>query len=73
MPDLNGPETLEKIRKISEHVTTPVVFLTAKSDPEEQQELLALGAIGVIPKPIQPATFGQSLIDLWTKNQKEAA
>lgn len=56
MPDLDGPEVLERLRNTPGMgpATVPVIFLTAKSDPEEVQEMLALGAIGVIAKPFDP-------------------
>jgi len=49
MPGVDGPATFARLRGRLEGV--PVIFLTAKGDPEP---LLALGAAGVIAKPFDP-------------------
>lgn len=54
MPGLDGPTTLQKIRQTPEVSDTTVVFLTAKVQPSEVNEFLAMGAVEVIPKPFDP-------------------
>lgn len=39
----------------------PVVFMTARLQPSEQASYLALGAIGVIPKPLGPMTLANEI------------
>ena len=50
MPGVDGPATLARLRPLLGD-GIPVIFLTAKGDPEP---LLALGAAGVIAKPFDP-------------------
>lgn len=61
MPDWDGPTTLKALREDAATRRLPVVFLSGKSSPAEQQHLLALGATGVIAKPFDPMTLGEQL------------
>lgn len=67
MPGMDGPETLKALRQFPELQKTPVVFMTAKVQPQEVQEYMALGAAGVIAKPFDPMTLTQQLQDVWAK------
>jgi two-component system OmpR family response regulator len=57
MPDLDGPSTLERMRKGALPQQVPVIFLTAKVGDAERQRLLSLGACGVLAKPFDPMTL----------------
>lgn len=65
MPGMDGPETLHHLREFPELATTPVVFMTAKVQPQEVQEYLNLGALGVIAKPFDPMTLAEQLRAIW--------
>lgn len=67
MPGMDGPETLKGLRNFSELEKTPVVFMTAKVQPQEVQGYLNLGAAGVIAKPFDPMTLAQELRDIWAR------
>ncbi|MBO4494653.1 MAG: diguanylate cyclase [Clostridiales bacterium] len=54
MPEMDGKETLKQIRSIEEYKEIPVIFLTAKTDPETEVECLELGATDFIAKPFVP-------------------
>lgn len=54
MPQLDGPGTLERIRRLPEHQLTPVIFMTARAQTHEQIRFLELGAVAVIVKPFDP-------------------
>jgi CheY-like chemotaxis protein len=49
MPNLNGFKLLEM--KGQKGIETPVIFLTSRSDPEDMDRGLGLGAAGYITKP----------------------
>jgi CheY-like chemotaxis protein len=54
MPGMDG---FEVCRKLKENQTTkdiPVIFITAKSEVEDETRGLELGAVDFIPKPISP-------------------
>lgn len=69
MPGMDGPETLKGLRGFPELETTPVVFMTAKVQPQEVQAYLGMGAVGVIAKPFDPMTLAQELRDIWGRKQ----
>lgn len=57
MPDMDGPSTLSRLRGQPATADIPVVFLTAKAQPTEIQDLKNLGAVGLISKPFDPMTL----------------
>lgn len=69
MPGMDGPETLKGLRGFPELETTPVVFMTAKVQPQEVQAYLGMGAVGVIAKPFDPMTLAQELRDIWGREK----
>jgi len=54
MPEMDGPTVVAKLQLIPELQAIPVVFMTARVQRAEIDHYLALGAIGVIPKPFDP-------------------
>lgn len=70
MPGMDGPETLKGLRNFPELAQTPVVFMTAKVQPQEVKGYLDLGAVGVIAKPFDPMTLAQELRDIWAQHQR---
>ena len=67
MPGMDGIETLSELRKFPELKNTPVVFMTAKVQPQEVQSYLDLGAVAVIAKPFDPMTLSDQLRSIWRK------
>jgi two-component system OmpR family response regulator len=65
MPGLDGPSTLRELRKIPETAATPVVFMTAKVQPAEVAQYLALGALDVVAKPFDPMAVAADIQRIW--------
>lgn len=61
MPDIDGPETLQRLRADDRTAHIPVVFLTAKAQAAEKRQLTALGAAGVLDKPFDPTTLASEV------------
>jgi CheY-like chemotaxis protein len=57
MPGMDGPATLEQLRKNPQTSAIPVLFMTARAQTREVQHFMALGAQGVISKPFDPMTL----------------
>lgn len=70
MPEMDGPTTLKEMRKIPEINQTPIVFLTAKVQPQEIAEYKALGALGVIQKPFDPMALATQVRNIWLEHTK---
>ena len=67
MPGMDGPTTLAELRKISSLTKTPVMFMTAKVQPQEVEFLKSLNVADVIAKPFDPMGLAQSIRDAWAK------
>lgn len=65
MPQMNGPETLIRLREIPQFAAIPAMFMTAKIQPQEVAELKALGVIEVIKKPFDVMKLSDDLRRLW--------
>ncbi|MCP4656481.1 MAG: response regulator [bacterium] len=68
MPELDGPGTLRALRRIPQLAATPVIFVTAKAQPDEVAEYRKMGALEVIVKPFNPMTLGQQVRRIWTEH-----
>lgn len=53
MPEMDGVETLEEIRKLESSANVPVIFLTAKKDKTTVVEGVRLGIMDYITKPFE--------------------
>jgi CheY-like chemotaxis protein len=65
MPVMDGPTTLKKIREDHSLDAIPVIFMTARVQPQEVKEYLGFGAIGVIEKPFDPMALSNQVLQLW--------
>ena len=54
MPDLDGYEVCRRLKKDVSTAAIPVIFVTAKSEIEDEQKGFDLGAADYIAKPISP-------------------
>ncbi len=64
MPEMDGLEAMQEIRKKPELRELPIIALTAKAMPDDQQRCLAAGANDYITKPIDVDKL-LSLIRIW--------
>lgn len=65
MPGMDGPGTFKALRALPPLAGVPVIFMTAKVQPQEVQYYKALGALAVIPKPFDPMTLAAQVRSLW--------
>lgn len=68
MPGMNGITTLEELRKIDSTKDIPIIFMTAKVQPNEVNTYIKLGAIDVISKPFDPMQLSQQIAEIWEKH-----
>lgn len=52
MPHLSGIEACRRIKAVSRYRDTPIIIITAKTDPADLQLAFAVGAMDYIAKPI---------------------
>src|SRR5215471_5806583 len=53
MPGMDGPATLARLRESPATSVIPVIFITARVQPQELERFKSLGAAGVITKPFR--------------------
>ena len=70
MPGLNGLQTLEKLREIPSLESTPVIFMTAKAQPDEISQYKAAGAVDVVIKPFDPMTLADTIRAIWARSKR---
>ena len=51
MPNMNGLEMIQELRKSAAHTGIPIIFLTTESDAEMKTKAKAAGATGWVTKP----------------------
>ena len=68
MPGLDGPATLEALRRDARTSAIPVIFVTAKAQPAEKRRLSELSVRGVIAKPFDPLTLAHQIAELLSWN-----
>ncbi|MDZ7805476.1 response regulator [Thiohalophilus sp.] len=67
LPGMDGPTTLAELRKLPALSGTPALFMTAKVQPQELEQLRAQGAAEVITKPFDPMTLAETVRRIWHK------
>ena len=69
MPGMDGPETMETMRKMPDGEAIPIIFMTAKAQTHEQKTYMDMGALGVIVKPFDPVKLCKTIEDIWQKSE----
>lgn len=67
MPGLDGPTTLQELRKKPSLANKPAVFMTAKVQPQEVAHYKEIGAVDVIVKPFDPTTLSDDVNKIFQK------
>jgi PAS domain S-box-containing protein len=74
MPDMDGYETAEHIRRRARSAHTPIIFITAAdATPQEVARGYSVGAVDYIFKPFMPEVLKAKVrifLDLFTKTQE---
>jgi CheY-like chemotaxis protein len=65
MPGMDGPEVLRRMRADPALRDVPVIFMTAKANPQEIARFHELPALGVIAKPFDPMALSSQVRALW--------
>ena len=68
MPEMDGPNTLEALRRLPATANTPAIFMTAKVQTHEVAHFKTIGVIDVVAKPFDPMTLAQTLRNIWQKH-----
>lgn len=61
MPGMDGPTTFARLKEQPETAGIPVLFITARTQAQEVQGFISLGARGVIAKPFDPMSLASQV------------
>ena len=61
MPDMDGISTLSRLKANHKTRSIPVIFLTAKTQTTEKNQLQSLGVVDVITKPFNSMTLASQI------------
>ena len=65
MPEVDGPAVFEQLADDPETADVPVVFLTARAQPNELEEYREMGVADVIVKPFDPMALPDQVRAAW--------
>lgn len=68
MPGMDGPATLDALRKIPALQDTPALFMTAKVQPQEIAHFKSLGALDVLAKPFEAMKLADQIREVWNQS-----
>lgn len=71
LPGMDGPTTLRALQERRDLAAIPVIFLTAKAQAHELQQLKSLGALDVIAKPFNPLTLADTIRAIWSRRDAD--
>lgn len=69
MPEMDGPTTLQALRRLPGLESTPVIFITAKVQAQEIAGYRDFGALDVIAKPFDPMTLAAQVEAIWQRSK----
>lgn len=69
MPGMDGPATMEALRKLPVTADVPMIFMTAKVQSHEVERYRAMGAVDVIAKPFDPISLADQVRAIWEQQQ----
>lgn len=61
MPEMDGIDTLSRLKTNNKTSAIPVIFLTAKAQAEEKNQFQSLGVADVITKPFNSMTLASQI------------
>lgn len=73
MPNINGVNFVTKLRALAHHSATPVLMVTASTDPLVKHKVLTHGTVDFLQKPVDAIELqarARNLIDLHLATQK---
>ena len=69
MPGMDGVDTMRGLVDIPALRAVPAIFLTARAQPSDIDDLKAKGAIDVIGKPFSPMELSDQVSGIWKRWQ----
>ncbi len=68
MPEMDGITVMKELKKNPKTENIPIIFLTGKEKVSDLEEMLGLGPIGIILKPINLKYFAPEIQEIWNES-----
>lgn len=68
LPGMDGVRALHALRRMPSVADVPVVFLTARVQPQEVRSYRILGSVDVIAKPFEPTALIDTIRGIWKRH-----
>jgi two-component system OmpR family response regulator len=68
MSEMDGPDTVDALRRVSGGEDTPIVFVTDKNKLQMSNHYKNIGVIGVVHKPFEVESLPQRVFRLWEES-----
>ena len=65
MQEMDGYEVMQHMKENPETAKIPVILLTADSEKKSEERGSALGAVGLIRKPLEPQVLLDQIEEVW--------
>ena len=72
MPQMDGLQTLDELRKIPATAEVPIIFVTAKAQPDELALYKEKSGADVISKPFDPLVLPAAVQEIWDNFRAKA-
>lgn len=63
-PQMEGTETITELKSNPETASIPVVFLTTRTLSSDSEQMINLGAAGIVHKPFDPMTLASQIQEI---------
>ena len=73
LPQADGRQLLYAINDKRDAETIPIIFVTTEADPELQEQLLGLGAVDYMQKPVQPGILKRKITNHVRNHRQRSA
>ena len=71
MPEIDGYEATQHLRRDPRYRGIPIIALTAKAMPGDREKTLEAGCDDFVPKPVEQDRL-IAVLDEWTRPEKKA-
>lgn len=66
MPEMNGKELVEHVRKIDKYKTIPILMITTRGMQEDVVTAIKSGVNGYIVKPFTPEVLKKKMVEIFS-------
>lgn len=70
LPDMDGPELMDRLKEQSSTRNIPIIMLTAKTGDIDREDCIRRGAIEILIKPFSPIEIGPQILQIYQSSEE---